>query len=80
VELDYTPTKQDVIHFNWCVKNSIRVYPKPVERGFKNKLYYICIEVNKNEHCDDKVYDPMEITSVAYKYYKYYYDKYNKQV
>lgn len=79
--IDYAPTKNDVKYFTWCCKNAIRIYPKPIERGMNNKLYYICIEINEKEHCDNnRTYEKNEITGILYEYYKYYYDKYNKQV
>lgn len=77
--IDYVPTKEDTKYFSWCVDNGIRIYMKPVEPGWKNKLYYICIEVNKKEHCDfKKTYDKHQTTAVIYEYYRYYYKKYKK--
>lgn len=78
--VDYTPTKEDVKMFNWCIENSIKIYPKPVERGLQNKLYYICIEINKKETCSKDQFENNELTGKIYEYYKYYYDKYNKQI
>lgn len=79
--IDYVPSKEDAKRFTWCCDNGIRIYPKPVERGMGNKLYYICIEINKKEHCDiNKTYEKNEINIIIYEYYKYYYDKYNKQI
>tara|TARA_R110000772_G_scaffold88687_1_gene184068 strand:- start:193 stop:414 length:222 start_codon:yes stop_codon:yes gene_type:complete len=72
--------EQSIEHFNWCVENNIRIYPKPVERGMQNKLYYICVEINKKESCGKDYFENKEIAETIYKYYKYYYDKYNKQI
>ena len=78
--IEYVPTTTDVDIMIWCNKNNIRIYPKPVERGMQNKLYYICIEVNKKESCGSDQFQNYEIGKIIFEYYKYYYDKYNKQI
>jgi len=76
--VDYVPDKNDTNAFTWCINNNIRIYPKPLERGLKNKLYYICIEINKKETCGKDTFENNELTGIIYEYYRYYYQKYKK--
>ena len=37
------------------------------------------VNLNKTIHLDSKIYEAKEATEKMYEYYKYYYDKHNKQ-
>jgi len=59
---------------NWCTRNGIKiaVIPKGID-------WQVEVNLNKKIHLDSKVYKAKEATEKMYEYYKYYYDKHNKQ-
>ena len=63
---------------NWCLNNKIKIGVSP---DWKNELtkWQIDININGNSYNDPNRYNDDEILEKKYEYYKYYYDKYNKQ-
>ena len=62
----------------WCLNNEIKVGVSPDWKGGLND-WQIEITVNKNSHVDPNVYNDEVVYNKVNEYYKYYYDKYNKQ-
>ena len=62
----------------WCLNNNIKVGMSP---DWKHELNYwqIDINVNNKNHTDPNRYDDKQALEKMYEYYKYYYDKHNKQ-
>ena len=61
----------------WCLDNSIAVSVVP---DWSKSYEYLKIEIkiNKKVHVDPAVYTVANVHDKKYEYYKYYYDKYNK--
>jgi len=67
-------TRKDMERVNWCLRNGIKVAVIP------NKTkWQVEVNLNKTIHLDSKIYEAKEATEKMYEYYKYYYDKHNKQ-
>jgi len=62
----------------WCLNNNIKIGISPDWKGGLND-WQIEITVNNNSHIDPNVYDDETVYNKVNEYYKYYYDKYNKQ-
>ena len=62
----------------WCLNNNIKVGMSP---DWKHELDYwqIDINVNNKNHTDPNRYNDEQALKKMYEYYKYYYDKHNKQ-
>ena len=67
-------TRKDMERVNWCLRNGIKVAVIP--SGTK---WQVEVDLNKTTHLDSKVYNADEAYKKMYEYYKYYYDKHNKQ-
>ena len=68
-------TKKDIKRVGWCMNNNIEVAVSPGEIQWK-----VEIRMNKGKwNKDPGVYEHEEAMKKMYEYYKYYYDKYNKQ-
>ena len=67
-------TNEDMKRVNWCLRNGIKVAVIP--SGTK---WQVEVDLNKTIHLDSKVYNADEAYKKMYEYYKYYYDKHNKQ-
>ena len=67
-------TNEDMKRVNWCMNKGIKVAVIP--NGTK---WQVEVNLNKKIHLDSKVYEAKEATEKMYEYYKYYYDKHNKQ-
>ena len=75
-ELFYPYTRADMKRAQWCLDKNIHISANP-ESKFS---YKVEIRLNKGEwKRDPGSYDFMEANKKMYEYYKYYYDKYNKQ-
>jgi hypothetical protein len=75
VSLYYTYDNMDIKRVSWCMDKNIHVAVTP--RGSKWKIE---IRMNKGEwNADPGIYEHQEAMKKMYEYYKYYYDKYNKQ-
>ena len=62
----------------WCLNNNIKVGMSP---DWKHELnhWQIDININSKNHTDPNRYDNDQALNKIYEYYKYYYDKHNKQ-
>ena len=67
-------TRADMKRVNWCLRNGIKIAVIP--SGTK---WQVEINLNKTIHLDSNVYEADEAYKKLYEYYKYYYDKHNKQ-
>ena len=67
-------TREDMKRVNWCLINGIKVAVIP--NGTK---WQVEVNLNKTIHLDSKIYEAKEAYEKMYEYYKYYYDKHNKQ-
>ena len=67
-------TRADMKRVNWCLRNGIKVAVIP--SGTK---WQVEVNLNKTIHLDSKIYEAKEAYEKMYEYYKYYYDKHNKQ-
>ena len=73
--LYYPYTSEDIKRVSWCMNKNIYVAVSPGETKWK-----VEIRMNKGEWKQDPdVYEHEEAMKKMYEYYKYYYDKYNKQ-
>jgi len=68
-------TREDMKRVNWCLEKNIEVAVSP-----GNSKWKVEIRMNKGDwKRDPGVYEHDEAMEKLYEYYKYYYDKYNKQ-
>ena len=73
--LYYPHTKEDLKRVGWCLNKNIEVAVVPGGGDWK-----VEIRLNKNNwNQDPGVYEHEEAMKKMYEYYKYYYDKHNKQ-
>tara|TARA_R100001594_G_scaffold14725_1_gene31272 strand:+ start:247 stop:501 length:255 start_codon:yes stop_codon:yes gene_type:complete len=70
----YPYTKQDLKYAGWCLNKNIKIAVIP--SGTK---WQVEININKSIHLDSNIYTASEAYKKMYEYYKYYYDKHNKQ-
>ena len=63
---------------SWCLNNKIKIGVSPDWKDSLNR-WQIDININGNNHNDPSRYNDDQILEKKYEYYKYYYDKYNKQ-
>ena len=71
-ECSYTP--EDMKRVSWCMNNGIKIAVIP--SGTK---WQIELSLNKKIHLDSDIYEADKAYKKMYEYYKYYYDKHNKQ-
>ena len=70
-------TNKEIKVVGWCMNKRIQVGITPDWKHEYN-LWQIEIRINGTSHHDPKRYDD-DVLDKVYEYYKYYYDKYNKQ-
>ena len=70
--------KDEMKVIGWCLQNNIGVGITPDWKNDMNK-WQIDISINGNVHTDPSRYDDEVVLNKKYQYYKYYYDKHNKQ-
>jgi len=68
-------TKENIKHAGWCLNKNIQVAVSPGVQKWKVEIRLNNGEWNK----DPGVYEHDEAMEKMYEYYKYYYDKHNKQ-
>ena len=82
-----TPTKKGVSRswssaelkiISWCLNNKIKIGVSPDWKDSLNR-WQIDISINKKTYTDPHRYDNDVVYNKVNEYYKYYYDKYNKQ-
>jgi len=67
-------TDEDMKRVNWCLNNGIKIAVIP-----NGTEWQVEINLNKKIHLDSNIYKANEAYKKMYEYYKYYYDKHNKQ-
>jgi|TARA_B110000977_G_scaffold1847_1_gene2561 phosphorylcholine metabolism protein LicD len=75
--VSYTYTPSDFKAYQWCVNNGIYISPFCKENF---AWWYIDIEINKKINRSPQAYNPRELWETIFKYYKYYYDKYEQKI
>ena len=73
--LYYPYTNEDIKMVGWCLNKNIQIAVSPGEIKWKVEIKMNNGKWNK----DPGVYEHPEAMQKMYEYYKYYYDKYNKQ-
>jgi|TARA_Y100000289_G_scaffold8375_1_gene7432 hypothetical protein len=74
----YPYTDEQIKMAGWCLNNGIAIAVSPDWQG--SALDWIIeITIKGNTHVDPTKYKQKEVLPKMYEYYKYYYDKYNKQ-
>ena len=74
----YSYSPEDMKHVGWCMRKSIKIAVVPNWDGGSDE-WKIELNINKKIHLDPAIYKPAEAHKKMYEYYKYYYDKHNKQ-
>ena len=67
-------TDEDMKRVQWCLDKKIKIAVVP--NGTK---WQVEISLNDKTHLDSNIYKADEAYKKMYEYYKYYYDKHNKQ-
>ena len=73
-----TWTNEEMKIIGWCLNKNIKVAITPNWEEDANK-WLIEININNKIHKDPNRYDNEVVYNKVNEYYKYYYDKYNKQ-
>ena len=71
-------SKDEMKIIGWCLNNNISISVGPDWKNSLNK-WQIDININKKTYTDPHRYDSEIVYDKVNEYYKYYYDKYNKQ-
>jgi len=74
----YPYSDEDMKRVSWCLDNGISIAVSPNWHGALS-TWIIEIKIKDNTHVDPTKYEQKEVLKKMYEYYKYYYDKYNKQ-
>ena len=72
--LYYPWTKEDMKRVQWCLDRKIKIAVVP-----KGTKWQVELNINDKIHLNPEIYEADEAYEKLYEYYKYYYDKYNKQ-
>tara|TARA_R110002020_G_scaffold50211_2_gene142104 strand:- start:122 stop:379 length:258 start_codon:yes stop_codon:yes gene_type:complete len=67
-------TRGDMKRVNWCMNKGIKIAVIPNGIDWQVEL-----NINKKIHLNPEIYKADKAYEKMYEYYKYYYDKYNKQ-
>jgi hypothetical protein len=73
-----TWTNEEMKIIGWCLNKNIKVAITPNWEEDANK-WLIEININNKIHKDPNKYNNETVYNKVNEYYKYYYDKYNKQ-
>ena len=71
-------SKDEMKIIGWCLNNNISIGISPDWKNNTNR-WQIDININKKTYTDPHRYDNDVVYNKVNEYYKYYYDKYNKQ-
>ncbi len=63
---------------SWCLNHGIKISATPDWKD-DTVRWQIDININGKNNNDPSRYEPEEVLEKKYEYYKYYYDKHNKQ-
>jgi len=72
----YTPDELEFKAYHWCINNNIYIAPKALTEA----RWSIVITNNNKTNEDPNSYTKADIWIKIYEYYKYYYNKYEKQL
>ena len=75
-ERSWTPKEMKII--GWCLNNNIAIGISPDWKDDTSR-WQINITINNKVHTDPNRYNNDTVYNKVNEYYKYYYDKYNKQ-
>ena len=67
-------TNEDMKRVQWCLERKIKIAVIP-----NGTDWQVEITIGKSVNLDSNVYRAKEAYKKMYEYYKYYYDKHNKQ-
>ena len=67
-------TDEDMKRVQWCLDKKIKIAVIP--NGVK---WQVELNINDKIHLNPEIYEASEAYKKMYEYYKYYYDKHNKQ-
>ena len=70
----HSHTEKDLKHAGWCLNKNIKIAVIP--SGTK---WQIELNINDKIHLDPEIRKADKAYKKMYEYYKYYYDKHNKQ-
>ena len=70
--------KQEMKIIGWCLTRNIKIGISPDWKDDMNR-WQIDININGKIHTDPNRYENEVVYNKVNEYYKYYYDKYNKQ-
>ena len=70
----HTYTPENMKQVGWCLNKNIKIAVIP-----SGTEWQVEINLNKKIHLDSNIYKADEAYKKMYEYYKYYYDKHNKQ-
>ena len=70
--------KQEMKIIGWCLVRNIKIGISPDWKDEMNR-WQIDININGKIHTDPNLYNDDVVYNKVNEYYKYYYDKYNKQ-
>lgn len=73
----YASTVKEDEAWRWCVRNNIKIVPKPAQQG-NPESWHILIEINNKQSLSPEAYKAKDIWQKLYEYCEYYYDKYRK--
>ena len=71
-------TNEEMKIIGWCLNKNIKVAITPDWKEDANK-WLIEININNKTHKDPNKYNNQTVYNKVNEYYKYYYDKHNKQ-
>ena len=71
-------TNEEMKIIGWCLNKNIKIAITPNWEEDANK-WLIEININNKIHKDPNSYSSQTVYNKVNEYYKYYYDKYNKQ-
>ncbi len=73
----YQYNSEEFKAYHWCINNGIYISPFCKENAM---LWYIDIEINKKINRSPQAFNPRELWETIFKYYKYYYNKYEQKI
>jgi len=73
---EYTPTKEELKAYAWCIRNNIIIAPLAKAEG----CWLIEITINGKKNRSPEEFIRNVVWEKLYQYCKYYYDKYDKKI
>lgn len=73
----YIPNKKEQEAYSWCISNGIYISPKVSKSSSE---WHLLIEINKKINISPDTFKKVEIWKQLFKYYVYYYEKYENKV